>query len=154
MARASKAGGKQLSLQGRLLAAIREAESWPEAKLLLVMDGWDVAAEDVAVAIRRILLRKHGANKVMSSIMHGLENYDPKRQMEVADILKGMWTDVVGPEDRDAAKNEFFRLVGIVDWANRMMAAKTSVNVNNNVRLNVLGSLTAWFGQLARPKDS
>lgn len=152
MAKASKDSKNHMSLQGRLLAAVSEAESWDEAKLLLVMDGWDVVATDVADAIKRILLGRQGMNKTMNVFMHSLTDGPAERQMQMADMLKGIWTDVVGLKDNAAAKNMFFRLNGMLDWMKSKMLVKTSVNIYNNVMLNVLGELTVWFGQLAWPK--
>lgn len=137
-------------LKGRLIELAKKADSYEEVKLNLILEGWNLDDEKVKGAVKRWLTQSLSCHVNNSYFVRILELYDDVSGEQVAarcEVMKRLWEDVVGVEDKKAARVGMLLVAHSMTWC--WNAADVAEGNAEDGALKAISKLVTWLGQLA-----
>ena len=134
-------------LRGRLKDLAKEADCYEEVKLNLLLEGWNLDDKPIKMAIRKWLTQSLSYNVNNSYFVRILgldENISGEQAAARCEVMKGLWEDVVGVKDKDAAR------VGMLLVAHSMTWCWNAATVDaEDKALKAVSALVTWLGTIA-----
>lgn len=148
-------------LKRRLRELAGKVDCYEELKLTLVLEGWNLDDEAVKGAVKKWLLEfyrfsTYYTRKCYLEEILGLEVgvRDGEELVARCNVLKGMWEDVVGVEDKQAAVLGALLVMNAMTSTGGWNAASVNVDDEEDRGLEAVGGLAAWLGTIAWGKDN
>ena len=133
-------------LRGRLKDLAKEADCYEEVKLNLLLEGWNLDDKPIKMAIRKWLTQSLSYNVNNSYFVRILgldENISGEQAAARCEVMKGLWEDVVGRKDQEAAR------IGMMLAANVLDSSWNGLAIADKPDVRALAELVGWFGRLA-----
>lgn len=142
-------------LKGRLRELAKKADCYEELKLNLVLEGWNLDDEKVKAAVRRWLTSFSSCyvcKCYFASILGLDEGISSETAARRSIVMRELWEDVVGVEDKAAAKASMLQIAYMMTssygW-NAANAAKMLDSDADDIGLEAVNGLATWLGNVA-----
>lgn len=134
-------------LRGRLRDLAKEADCYEEVKLNLMLEGWNLDDKPTKAAVRKWLtqnLSYYVNNSYFVRIL-GLDDcISGEQTARRCEVMRGLWEDVVGVKDKEAAKVGMLLVVESMAYGWNAATADTE-----DEGLKAVGKLVTWLGTVA-----
>lgn len=150
----AKKSVKQLTnvrvLKKKLLELARSVDAYEELKLTLMLDGWDLNDEQVKEAVYDWLVMTLSSYTNRSYFVRilGLDEGPTTEQVaKRCGVMKGLWKDVIGVKDKEAARVGMLLVVDTMSFG--WDAADMDDEELRDKKLEEVGKLATWLGKMA-----
>lgn len=131
------------TLKARLLELAKTAEIYEELKLTLMLEGWNLdewAVKDTVKKWLIVSLPYDRDRRFLAKILELGEHIDGETAARRCAVVKGMWEDVIGVENKEAAKIGLLQVVNAMDY--RWNAVVMEVD---DKTMEAVGKLVTWL---------
>lgn len=140
-------------LKGRLRELAKKADCYEELKLNLMLEGWNLDDDEkVRAAVRRWLTSFSSCyvcKCYFASILGLDEGISSETAARRSIVMRELWEDVVGVEDKAAAKASMLQIAYMMTSSYGWNAAKVLNGDANDIGLEAVNGLATWLGNVA-----